>query len=324
MKFFTTAFVLLSIAITSSAQKNPVAITLNNTETSIPEGIAADSKTGDIYVTSINLHKIFVARKDGSYRDFIISGAEGFGEGLGIKIDENRKRVWAASNKKERNWFISQVHVFDKSAGSVIQVFIHKDTINHLFNDLVIDKNGNAWITATNSSKLFYADTKPGQLSVAIEDTLIKYPNGIELYKNKLYIATYGSGLLVYDIEKKKLEKLKGYNNTTYAFNLDGLGIYNNSLLTIYNTDSLNSNNAVIEYRFDKTGAAIVEETIIQKGHPLFREPTTLAIAGNKLYVLANSNLGVYNANKESVKGVEQKLSPITILVYNLGNRQPH
>ncbi len=173
------------------------------------------------------------------------------------------------------------------------------------------------------SSKLFYADTKTGQLSLAINDTLIKYPNGIELYKNKLYIATYGSGLLVYDMEKKKLGQLKGYTNKTYAFNLDGLGIYNNSLLAVYNTDSLNSNNAIIEYNLDKTGAAIVEEKIIQKGHPLFREPTTLAVAGNKLYVLANSNLGVYNANKESVKGVEQKLSPISILVYNPGDKQP-
>lgn len=321
MKFFTIVFVLLSIVVTSSAQKNPVAITLKNTETSIPEGIAADSKTGDIYVTSINLHKIFVARKDGSYRDFIVSGAEGFGEGLGIKIDEKRNRVWAVSNKKERNWFVSQVHVFDKSTGGVTNVFINKDTISHLFNDLVIDKNGNAWVTATNSSKVFYANTTSGQLSLAINDTLIKYPNGIELYKNKLYIATYGSGLLVYDIETKKMNTLKGYSNKTYAFNLDGLGIYKNSLLGVFNTDSLNSNNAIIEYRLDKTGYAVTEEKIIQKGHPLFREPTTLAVAGNKLYVLANSNLGVYNANKESVAGVEQKLSPITILLYNLGDK---
>lgn len=318
MKLLTITFVWLFITVTSSAQQNPVIITLKNTETSIPEGIAADSKTGDIYVTSINLHKIVVAKKDGSYSDFIVSGAEGFGEGLGIKIDEKRNRIWAASNKKESNWFVSQVHVFDKSTGGIIHVFTNKDTMNHLFNDLVIDKKGNAWVTATNSSKVFYANTTSGQLSLAINDTLIKYPNGIELYKNKLYIATYGSGLLVYDMETKKMNPVKGYSNKTYAFNLDGLGIYNNSLLGVFNTDSLNSNNAIIEYRLDKTGDTIIEEKIIQKGHPLFREPTTLAVAGNKLYVLANSNLGVYNANKESVAGVEQKLSPITILLYNL------
>jgi len=320
MKFFTITLVLISLVFIISAQQNPVVITLKNTETSIPEGIAVDLKTGDIYITSINLHKIIIAKKDGSYRDFIASGAEGFGEGLGIKIDEKRNRIWVASNKKEGNGFVSQVHVFDKSTGGVTNVFNHKDTLNHLFNDLVIDDDGNAWITATMSGKLFYADTKSDKLSIAMNDTLIKYPNGIELYKNKLYIATYGSGLLVYDMEKKKLDKLKGYNNATYAFNLDGPGIYNNSLLAVYNTDSLNSNNAIIEYKLDKTGTAIVEEKIIQKGHPLFREPTTLAVAGNKLYVLANSNLGVYNANKESVAGVEQKLSPITILVYDPGD----
>ena len=117
------------------------------------------------------------------------------------------------------------------------------------------------------------------------------------------------------------MNAVKGYSNKTYAFNLDGLGIYNNSLLAVYNTDSLNSNNAIIEYKLDKTGYSVTEEKIIQKGHPLFREPTTLAVAGNKLYVLANSNLGVYNANKESVAGVEQKLSPVTILLYNLNDK---
>ncbi|HKO82250.1 MAG TPA: hypothetical protein VJU78_17700 [Chitinophagaceae bacterium] len=318
MKFLAISLLLFSVTFTSSAQPDPIVITLKNTELFIPEGIAVDSKTGDIYITSINLHKIVVAKKDESYRDFIASGKEGFGEGLGIKIDEKRNRVWAVSNKKEGSWFMSQIHVFDKSTAEPTHVFINKDTVNHLFNDLAIDNNGNAWITATNSGKLFYADTRSGKLSIACSDSLLQYPNGIALHHNKLYIATYSHGLLIYDPDQKRIEKLKGYNNKTYAFNLDGLGIYKNNLLGVYNTDSLNSNNATIEYKLDKTGSAITAEKIIQKGHPLFREPTTLAIAGNKLYVLANSNLGVYNANKESVKGVEQKLSPVTILLYNL------
>ncbi len=46
--------------------------------------------------------------------------------------------------------------------------------------------------------------------------------------------------------------------------------------------------------------------------------PTTIDIANGVLYVLANSHLAAYNANKESVKGVEQQLSSVVILKYKL------
>ena len=59
-------------------------------------------------------------------------------------------------------------------------------------------------------------------------------------------------------------------------------------------------------------------EKIIDKGNELFHDPTTAAILGNKLYVLANSYLGEYNANKESTQGISDQLGPVTIIVYEL------
>ena len=50
----------------------------------------------------------------------------------------------------------------------------------------------------------------------------------------------------------------------------------------------------------------------------MFHEPTTAAILGNNSYVLANSYLGAYNANKESVEGIKDKLGSVTILAYKL------
>ena len=47
-------------------------------------------------------------------------------------------------------------------------------------------------------------------------------------------------------------------------------------------------------------------------------DPTTAALHKNQLYVLANSHLDAYNANKTSVKGIENKLKKPLILVMPL------
>jgi DNA-binding beta-propeller fold protein YncE len=318
MKFIYWLLSLFIFIVETDAQPDPVIVQTKNTRTLVPEGIAVDKKTGEIYVTSIAEQKIIVIKKDGSHKDFIAPRTAGFGQGLGIKVDEKRNLVWALSNKQEDKWFISQAHAFDKVSGKTKYHFIIKDTVSHFFNDLVLDDKGNAYITATNSGKLFYANVKTNTVNLFLSDSLLLYPNGIELQKNKLYIATYSNGLLIYDIEQKKLAKLEGYSNKTYAYNLDGIGFYKNSLFGVYNTDSLNTNNAIIDYKLNENGSLVVQEKIVQKGHPLFREPTTLAIAGSKMYVLANSNLGVYNRNKESVKGIEKDLLSITVLIYPL------
>ena len=39
---------------------------------------------------------------------------------------------------------------------------------------------------------------------------------------------------------------------------------------------------------------------------------------GNKLYVIANSHLSQFNANKETVVGIEGALSPLKLVVYSL------
>ena len=73
-----------------------------------------------------------------------------------------------------------------------------------------------------------------------------------------------------------------------------------------------------MQYFLNEPGDAIIHEKVIDKGNDLFHEPTTAALRENKLYVVANSYLSAYNANHESVKGIEDKLGPVTILVYEL------
>ncbi len=99
---------------------------------------------------------------------------------------------------------------------------------------------------------------------------------------------------------------------------LDGLVFYNNSLYGIYNTGNPSSKNCVVQYQLSGKGDEVVGETIIDQDNSLFADPTTAALFNGKLYVIANSHLDVFNKNNTSTKGIEDKLRPVTLLIYDL------
>ena len=69
--------------------------------------------------------------------------------------------------------------------------------------------------------------------------------------------------------------------------------------------------------KLKKSAASFIEERIIDKGNALFHEPTTLAVSNNYIYVLANSHLEGFNKNKQSAKGIEDKLTSPVIIIYS-------
>ena len=310
--------IAIVIAMHCTAQAKMKYIITKNEKDLIPEGIAIDKKTGTIFVSSINRSKIIAIDKDGNHRDFITTGQDGLLEGLGMKVDEKRNWLWVVSNKREGKQFTSQVHAYDLKTRSRQQYYFIKDTVVHLFNDLIIDGD-KIYFTDTYYSALYEIDPSTKKMRLFLQDGQFKYPNGIETDKKHryLYIATYHKGLMIYDKHTKQLNKLTGAKDSL-AYGLDGLVYWNNSLIGVFNNSNDRSKHCVVQYMLDESGTKIVSEKIIDKGNEWFYEPTTATILGNRLYVLANSHLGFFNANKESTVGIEDKLTPVVVIVYEL------
>jgi DNA-binding beta-propeller fold protein YncE len=313
------SFMTLISTICVSAQKDFKTILTTTEKNVIPEGITINPVDGMIYVSSIALKKIIAIDSNGMHRDFITSGQDEFLEGLGMKINAKKQWLWAVSNQKQGKWFISQLHAFDLKTGSIKQKYVVKDTMRHLFNDLILHPNGKIYITDSEGWSIYEADPRMQKLRLLIRDSLIAYPNGITCNnKGKVYVATYSTGLIQLDLQSKRLARLNGYLDSAKAHNLDGLIYWNNKIIGVYNGAETNADNAIVEYSLNARGDQVTGERIIDTGNNFFHEPTTAALYANKLYVLANSYLAAYNANKESVKGIENKLGSVTILVYNL------
>ena len=312
-------FIACSFCISALAQEKPIVINTTGTELLIPEGIVVNESTGDIYVSSINKHKIIIIDKNGNHRDFIPENHDKFLEGLGMKIDTRRNWLWVASNRQQGKQYTSQVHAFDLAKGQTQQYYVLIDTIPHLFNDVIVDRDGKILITDMYYSAVYTIDPVTQKLSLLVRSRDLEYPNGlVRSNTGKLYIATYRNGLMMLDTDTKKLTPLTGFKDSATAYNIDGLVLWNNTLIGVYNVGPDRSKNSIIQYMLSKDGTTITSERLIDQGHPSFYEPTTAALAGNHLYVLANSHLATYNANKESVIGVENKLTPVAIVRYDL------
>jgi streptogramin lyase len=276
----------------------------------IPEGITVNPVDGKIYVSSIALQKIIAIDTNGAHKDFIKTGQNGFLEGLGMKIDAKKQWLWVVANQKQSQWYKSQVHAFDLKTGSVKQRYEIQDTVRHLFNDLILHSNGQVYITDTYGSSIYKVDPVKQELKLFIQDSLLLHANGITCNeKGRIYVAS-SHGLLQLDVASKKISPLT-YKDFKKALWMDGLVYWNNSIIGV-------ADSTIMQYHLNREGNQIVSERIIDEANHHFQEPTTAVVFSNKLYVLANSHLAAYNKNKESVKGIENELSPVVIVVYPL------
>ena len=312
-----TLFCLFAIIIAfQSKAQDPQIIKTASEKELIPEGIAVDAATGIIYVSSIAKQKIIALGPDGKLTEFV--NGQGYLEGLGMKVDNKNNLLWTLSNKKEGKVHTSKVMAFNLKTGKLVKELVSKDTVQRLFNDLTIDASGTIYFTDTYYSSVLKVAPNSDKIEIFAKEEKLKYPNGITIGNNHLYVATYAHGLIRINLATKEVNQVPGYSDTAIAHSLDGLIYWNNTLLGVYNGAKDNSGNAIVQYVLNDEGDKILTERIVERGHVEFKEPTTIDIANDVVYVLANSHLAAYNVNKESVKGVESQLSPIVVLKYSL------
>ncbi|GGB24274.1 SMP-30/gluconolactonase/LRE family protein [Puia dinghuensis] len=303
-----------------SGQKAYKAIVANATRELIPEGIAVDARSGRIYVGSMSQHKIVVIDSTGKSKDFayVNDSLPGYTDISGLKIDAHSGLLWAVSTYIEGRSYTAQLNAFDLLTGVLKEQFTVKDGARHIFNDLILDPvRRRIYLTDTPFGAVYVVDPAMGSITILVKDSLTAYPNGIALSGDRwLYIATYSHGLLRFDLMTKKLAPLPGYQNSEMAFNLDGLAYKDHLLYGVYNSAAHKRDNALIQYRLNAEDTSIVSENIIDIGNPIFRKPTTLSLVGSRIYLLAVTNIDEFNANHNSISGIENQLMPVTILVY--------
>ncbi len=285
--------------------RSTVAFTLQEKDL-IPEGIAADPKTGRLFVGSVEKRKIVALSADGKETSFVPSGAAGLGPVIGLRVDPARGWLWAVSEptgrpKSDPGTFRG-LYAFTLQDGSLaarIQLPRSFGTV-HALNDLCIDADGTIYVTDSNPGAIFYAKSGEKKLSALSLDPeakkALRFANGIACaaQRNRLYVAV-ATGLAVVDPKTGTLRVLA----TPEGFPSGGLGgcdgLYLEAPDRLVAIQNGHGAERVLRATLDATGLAIAHIETLEVGQPLYEIPTTGALLNGALYLIANSQVGNYD-----------------------------
>lgn len=302
---------------TGYAQNSKVIITKAEIDL-IPEGITYDPLQKLFYISSIYKKKIIRIDENGNSEDFIQTSQDGFMIGLGLKVDTNRNILWACSAYNDSLMHKSAVFKYDLVARKLIKKFEIEDNKSILFNDAVLDKAGNLFITDTHQNAVYRINIDTDSLELWLKSEQLLYPNGITISPDDkfLYVASTVNGIQRVNILDKKITSIEKDGLTSQG--IDGLVWYNNSLIGVVNGTDDKKDHCIKRFYIDAEKQIISRMELIDILNPYFNTPTTLALSGSKLFCLANSNIIEYHQSKKNVESIKGKLGPVTIIEYRL------
>lgn len=251
----------------------------------IPEGIAHDERHQALYMGSIARGEI-IRLRNGKQEVFADRRA-GLTNVLGLAIDPRSNRLYAVNTSTltepdapARN----EVVAFDLETGAVAGRFNAAEAGQ--LNDVALSTTGILYVSDSAAGVVYRGQmAESGALEVLVKPGMFGGPNGLAVGDGALFVA-HTTGIARVDVESGVVTPLT--NETREAVGaIDGLYFERGVLFGIQNATNPGR---VIRIELDPTRTKITGvRTLLSHHHPALNEPTTGAIAGDRLLVLANS-----------------------------------
>lgn len=263
----------------------------------MPEGIAADPVSGDLFVGSIHLRKIVRLTADGAVRDFVPAGRDGLASVIGLKVDADRRLLWACSGASVQmrggtpaDSSRTGLYAFDLESGrTVTRAMLPDTTRSHFLNDCCLDRDGNVYATDTEQGGIYRLRAGSDRLETVIEPGVLVGSNGLALSDDgrSLYVSEYALGIAVIDLPTGGIARLLHPEEIAICY-VDGLLWHQGSLIVVQNARGLDR---VARLYLDDAGLRVMAMTVLAARQPGFDEPTTATLAGGACLFVANSEL---------------------------------
>ena len=282
--------------------------------TAIPEGIAADSATGNLYISSIHEDRIYRIGPDGQGATPILTRADnGYSLGLGLEIRDGILYALSSLDRSPR----SILTRYDLSTGAFTS-HTHADRDTAQFNDLAVTRGGDAFITDSRLHRLYKYQRGMDSIRVFLEGGAFRYPNGICLNKEEdiLFVASISHGIRLVDPTNGSL--LNTSESQTLGSGIDGMKFHGGYLYFIMNRlvdGGITSGLYRLPFRRQTLDFGPLE-TLLEDPEA-FPVPTTLAIVNDTLYALADSQLDHYDDAAQAISEPEA-LVPVRIIKFPL------
>lgn len=266
----------------------------------IPEGVAHDPATGDLFVSSVHLRKI-VRAGSGKVQDLVKEGEHGLYSVLGIALDQARGSLYACSSavpemKGFRDEDRGKAGLFELDArtGKLRRkVLLAEAGKEHNLNDLVIDAAGEALISDPAASTVYSVSPGATSLAVFLEPGRLASPQGLALSADEktVFVADYSRGIARVDRATREVRYLSAPPDATLT-GVDGLRWYSGDLIAVQNGVRPHR---VLRLALTQDGTGVRSAAVLEMNHPLHDEPTLGVVAGKSFLYVANSQWGSFD-----------------------------
>jgi len=252
-----------------------------------PEAVALDSK-GCVYIGSVQHGDIMVRDTNGDIRHW---PAPGRWSVQGLHFSPDGKQLWAASsamnvsrNADSADHGRSALIAFDPGTGKVIAQHQLPESGEHVLGDFLFLDADTVLATDSIGGGVYALDMRSGEFVQRVKPGTLRSPQGLALLGGFVIIADYSNGLYRFDPVGETLLRIE--DGPAAPYGIDGLYVHENAIIAIHNGVQPYQVN---RYALSSDAARIVSRETLLANHPAFGEPTLGTVAGETLYLVANS-----------------------------------
>jgi len=257
----------------------------------IPEGIAFDPAHGRFYVGSIAQRKIVGVDRDGKALAELSRPGDGLDGVLGLAVDPRTRSLYAVSTnvfdeppEAERR---NVVFRYDLATGALVERLPVPSA--RQLNDVAVGPDGALYATDSAAGALFRRRPGEAGFSAWLAAGGLPGANGVAVGLDGTVYVALSTGIARIDRDSAAVERM-AQPDSAVTGGIDGLYWHEGDLIGVQN---VSNPGRVIRVRLADGGRRIAGVAVLQSHHhPAFAEPTTGAIAGSALHVIANSHVG--------------------------------
>lgn len=272
----------------------------------IPEGVAFDSISNTVFVSSTYKRKIVRIDSTGKVSDFIKEGQDGIWSTIGMEADAGKRHLWVVSSQAKEvlplknpdslQWR-SAIYQYDIETGLLIKSFL-LSAKNVFLNDLTVSGNGDVYITESMQNNIYWLQAGTDSIRLFLSPKPYTFLNGTSFsdQPGKLFVSST-EGVLKVDISNGQYNLLKS-PGTINAKGIDGLTFYKNGLIGHQSTK-------LVLFELNEKQDSITSSSILNSGAE-FDSSTTGEQGNDFYYFIVNSQIqsGI-DFKKQAVKPLD-------------------
>lgn len=261
----------------------------------LPEGIGHDSKTGDLFLSSMYHRKIVRFTSKGQHADFITAGQSDIWSISGIGVDSIHRTLWACSNRFEGGKGYkagmpkrATLYAFDLDTAHLKRHYpIQEPGDDHFCDGLTFSPDGTVFVADSAGLAIYQLTYRDDKLRVLVGPDVGISPQGLALSRDgrMLFVSNYLSGLYAINLANGKISTVREDPPDSLA-GIDGLISYGKDLIAIQNGIQPNR---VVMLKMSDDGMTVKAVKTLEIHHPLFGEPTLGVVVNGSLFFVANN-----------------------------------